>query len=137
MTPLAGALLGLGTLGALDALYFTLVTYHLVRPDAAWLPRICRLDEGACARIVDTPEARVLGVPNALVGLGWYVALGAAALLGLPSCAWLLAGAAAAVALSAYLAWALLRKLRVACALCFLGHGVNVAVFAVLALACA
>jgi len=134
-------LLGLAVLGFLDALYFVLVTYRWMRPDPPWLPRVCRLDEGTCARIVDTRHARVLGLPNAVFGLAWYGIAGVAGawmLAGrdLPFCGPILAASLLTVALSAYLAWALVVRLRVACTLCFLGHGVNVALLLVLAAAC-
>jgi uncharacterized membrane protein len=132
----SAALLALALIGGLDALYFVLVTYRWLRPDAPWLPRICRMDEGTCARIVDTREARALGVPNAVLGLAWYVVLGAATVLGLPP-AWqvpLLGGAAVAFAMSLGLAWALLARLQVRCTLCFAVHAINVAVLALLVL---
>lgn len=134
------ALLALAAVGVLDALYFVLVTYGVARPDTKWVPRFCRMDEASCARVLDTRYARVLGLPNAVYGLAWYAVVGAAATLAslgepLP-CAPLLAGSAATVLLSAYLAWALLARLRVPCPLCFLGHAVNAALLAALALAC-
>ena len=138
---LLGLILALAAVGALDALYFVLVTYRVVPPDAAWLPRVCRIDEATCARIVDTPEARALGPPNAVLGLAFYLLVAAAAAAGLltgtlPGCALLLAAALGATALSAYLAWALLARLRARCVLCFLGHGLNAALLVALALAC-
>lgn len=133
------ALAALAVVGLADALYFTLVTYRLVRPDSRWLPRVCRMDEATCARVVDTPYARVLGLPNAVYGMAWYALVLASALAPGPFVAAggrpaLVAVAALTVLLSAYLAWALLARLRVACVLCFLGHGVNVAIAALLAL---
>ena len=129
----------LGAVGFLLALYFVLVTYGYARPDSRWLPQVCRMDEATCARIIHLPEARVLGPPNALFGLGYYAALVAVGLnpglLGQPLVlgALLLAGLAAA-AMSVYLAWALLRRLRVVCVLCFAAHGINWLALAVLLL---
>lgn len=138
---LAGALALVAFLGLLDALYFVAVTYRWLRPDAPWLPRLCRMDQATCARIVDTREARVFGVPNSVLGVAWYgVVLGAAgqalATGSLPYCLPLLLVASFTVAFSAYLAWALVVRLRTPCILCFLGHGVNAALFVVLLLAC-
>lgn len=121
-------LASLAVLGLLLSLYFTTVTYRWIPPDARWLPRVCRMDERTCARIVDTREARALGVPNSVLGLAWYAVLLAAALGAPVPRAALVAGALAAAALSVWLAWALVFRLRVACVLCFAGHAVNVAV---------
>jgi uncharacterized membrane protein len=134
--PFAAALGSLALLGLLDALYFTLVAYRVLAPDAAWLPRVCRMDEGTCARVVDAPEARLLRIPNSVLGLGWYALVLLHALRPLP-CAPLLLLGAASVAMSAYLAWALLRKLRAPCPLCFLGHGINAALLLLLLAQCA
>lgn len=138
MPVLHAALLALAVVGFLDALYFVAVTYRWMRPDPRWLPPLCRMDEATCARIVDTREARALGLPNSVYGLAWYAAVAAAAAVALatgalPARPLLLAGAATSVAFSLYLAWSLVR-LRTLCPLCFLGHGVNVALLVLLAL---
>lgn len=136
-----GLLLALAAVGFLDALYFVLVTYRVIPPDPRWLPNVCRMDEATCARVVDTPYARVFGLPNAVYGLAWYAIVGAAAAGALasgalPFCAPLVVASAATVAFSAYLAWSLLVKLRTPCPLCFLGHGVNAAILAALVAGC-
>ncbi|MCA1813422.1 MAG: vitamin K epoxide reductase family protein [Halobacteriales archaeon] len=129
------AFAALGALGFLDALYFTLVTYRVMPADARWVPRFCRMDGATCAVVVEAPEARLLRVPNSVLGLGWYAIVLVHAASPLP-CLPMLAASAATVMMSAYLAWALLRKLRTPCPLCFLGHAVNGAIFVVLAFAC-
>lgn len=131
----------LAALGAADALFFVLVGARRLPPDPRWLPRVCRMDEGTCARLLDTPEARLLGVPNAAFGLAYYVGIAAAAAWALatgawPPCALLLLPSLGAVAMSAALAWALLVRLRARCALCFLGHGINAALLVVVLAAC-
>jgi uncharacterized membrane protein len=133
--------LAVSILGFANALYFVLVAYRVMRPDARWLPRVCRMDDRTCASILETRYARVLGLPNALYGVLWYVAAGTAALVALatgrlPAPAALLGGSALAAAVSVYLAWALLYRLRVVCPLCFFGHGVNAALLALFALRC-
>lgn len=138
ITPSALVLVTLGAAGFVLALYFTLVTYGKVRADSRWIPAVCRMDDQACAKVVHTPEARVLGLPNSVYGMAWYAVVVAVGLrpqvaLMLPGRWFLLAlVAAGTVALSGYLAWVLLRKLRVLCPLCFLGHGLNVAIAALL-----
>ncbi len=132
----------LGAVGFAIALYFTLVTYRWMRPDPRWLPRGCRMGEASCARVVDAPQARVLVVPNSVLGLAWYAgaiggAVARAATGSWPACTAFLAAGSIAVALGAYLAWALLVRLRAPCPLCFAGHGVNVAIVALVAVDCA
>lgn len=134
-------LAALALVGLANALFFISVTYRWVRSDAPWLPRVCRMDEGTCARVVDTPQARVFGLPNSVLGAAWYLVVLAAAGQALATgslryCLPLLLVAAFTVVFSAYLAWALVAQLRIVCVLCFLGHGVNVALLALLAWAC-
>ncbi|MGH2670381.1 MAG: vitamin K epoxide reductase family protein [bacterium] len=117
--PLGSALVALAAIGLADALYFV-----IARPP-----------------VVRGPYARVLGLPNPVYGLAWYgvvLVAGTARLLGgrIPLCAVLLAVAAGTVALSAFLAWALVVRLRTPCLFCFAGHLVNAALLVVLALAC-
>ncbi|MDR5709297.1 MAG: vitamin K epoxide reductase family protein [Armatimonadota bacterium] len=127
---------GLCTVGFLDSLYFTLVQYRILPPDPRWLPRFCRVEQGRCLSLLQAPEARLLWIPNSVVGLGFYPGVFAAALLGqLGDRRWL--GAALVVALGAvlasfYLVWALLRRLRIHCPLCYLAHVVNAALLALL-----
>lgn len=134
----------LAVLGLANAVFFTAVTYRWVRPDPRWLPRVLCMDEQTCARVVDTPQARLfLGVPNSVLGAAWYVVVLAAAGQALATgampvayCLPLLAASLATVVVSAYLAWVLVARLRAPCALCFLGHGVNASLLVLLTLAC-
>jgi len=115
--------------GFLDALFFTLVQYRVVPPDPRWLPRVCRMEEGRCATILQTREARLLWIPNSVLGLLFYPLVFASALWGLwghRAWLWVAVGSATGATLvSAYLAWALLVRLRTPCALCYLAHTVN------------
>lgn len=142
MSTTAGALiLILSVLGFLNASYFVLVTYGFIAPDPRWLPTFCRMDEGTCASIVTTRYASVFGLPNALYGMVWYVATACAGVSLLatgrvPFCLPLIGIALGTVVLGVYLAWALLSRLRVACVLCFFGHGVNTALLLLFVLVC-
>jgi uncharacterized membrane protein len=141
MNAIGWAIAAVSFIGLLDALYFVLVTYRWIRPDPRWLPPVCRMDEGTCAKVVDTKYARILGLPNAVYGLVWFaISLGAGLALGwsgvLPFCSGFAAVAFATVAMSAYLAWALVVRVRTICVLCFLGHGVNAILLALFAVAC-
>ena len=133
------ALVALAAIGLLIASYFTAVAYGWMRAEARWIPRFCRLGEATCASIVFTPQARVFGVPNSLLGQVYYASL----LAGVPAGAldepWLrgawLAASLATVGLGAYLTWSLVFVTRVACGLCFTSHGINAVIFVLLAAA--
>ena len=128
----------LATVGLAIASYFTAVAYRWTKPEARWIPRFCRLEERACAAVVFTPSARVLGPPNSLLGQVFYFALLAGAADG-----WLtdprlwpfyLGASLATVGLGVYLSYALLFVLRVPCPLCFASHGINAVICGLLLL---
>lgn len=109
-------------LGTAISFYFTLAYYGRVK--SREVPAaLCRRDEGSCVTILDTPYARLLGVPNALLGLGFYLLTGLVAGLALadalPRWLWLtnLVVAAGTVLLAPYLVWALLARLKTWCRL--------------------
>ena len=115
-------LLGLAALGAGLSLYLALAYYG--RLESSAVPAaLCRRNERACVTILDTPYARLLGVPNALLGLGFYLLTATTA--GLALAGWLphwlwqanTALAAGAVLLAPYLVWALAARLKVWCRL--------------------
>lgn len=127
--------------GLLDSLYFLLVTYRWMRPDPTWLPPVCRMDQATCARVVDTPQARLFGIPNSVYGLIWYALTATAGVLLLtrgeiPNCRILALLALLPVAFSLYLAHALIVRLKTFCPLCFLAHGLNFALPVLLTAAC-
>lgn len=138
----AGALvLALSLVGALNALYFLLVTYGHVRSDPRWLPRVCRMDKRTCWRIVHTRYAHTFGLSNAAYGLVWYaLAAGAGVMLVTdvepPFCEVLLAIAGLTVIFGLYLVWALRVRLRTHCPLCYLGHAINAGLFGVFGSVC-
>ena len=111
--------LGLGAAAATAALY----GHYRVLP--AWLtgPEVCLMEDGGCAVLFRSPRARLLGVPNALLGVTLYVLLAIGLLLDWP--AWLLfAMTLPAVAMSAVLGHSLItRKLQ--CRICWTGHVAN------------
>jgi uncharacterized membrane protein len=129
----AAGLLAIAALGLLVSVYFTAVTYGWVRPDASWIPKVCRMDEDTCARIVDTRYGQAFGAPNSLFGIAWYLAVAGVTLYRLTGealvpCSALILTAAAVVGFSVYLAWALVQKLEVHCPLCYLSHALNAGV---------
>lgn len=115
-------LLGLAALGTVLSLYFTLAYYGRVQSREV-PPALCRKEERACLTVLDTPYARLFGVPNAVLGLGFYlltaVTAGGALAGTAPRWLWQLntALAAAAVLLAPYLVWTLAARLKVWCRL--------------------
>ena len=118
--------------GLLISGYFAAV-YHKLIPDVdRFIPRICRLDPGACATILETREARLFGVPNFDLGILFYIGLVISALL--PD-VWkelrtmLLFGSIVAVAMGIYLSYSLMVRLKVHCVLCYTSHVINILIF--------
>lgn len=111
--------LALGAAAAAAALY----GHYRVLP--AWLtgPEICRLEDGGCAVLFRSPRARLLGVPNASLGLLLYAALAAGLVAGLPPLL-LFAMTMPAVAMSAFLGYSLIRN-GFECRICWTGHFAN------------
>lgn len=105
--------------------------YGHYRELPGWLtgPDICRLEGGGCAVLFRNPRSRLLGVPNAALGLMLYVLLGAGLLFAWPS--WLLLlMTAPAVAMSAFLGRSLIVN-GYQCRICWTGHISNAVLFAI------
>lgn len=124
------AVVGLAVVGLYISIYFTLLTYGRATPHARWVPAACRLDEQSCGTVVHTPAARlVAGIPNSVLGIGFYVFV----LVAVATDHWswsgtlvaLLAAAASAVACGVYLVFQLYRVMRVSCPLCVAAHTIN------------
>lgn len=105
--------------------------HYLVLP--AWMtgPRICQLEQGGCAVLFRSPRARLLGMPNAALGLCLYAVLGAGLLLDWPR-TWLVLLTVPALAMSAFLGYSLLANRR-ECRICWAGHFANAVLFLTLA----
>ena len=125
----------LAVVGLSVSTYFTAIAYRWVQPDARWIPTFCRMDEKTCASVVFTPQARVFGLPNSVLGQVYYLVL----LVGVES-GWieggvlyaLLIASTVTVGLALYLSYSLLFVLRVPCKLCFTSHSLNIALCALL-----
>ena len=112
-----------GTAAAAAALY------GHYRDLPGWLtgPDICRLESGGCAVLFRNPRSRLLGVPNAALGLALYALLALGLLLHWP--AWmLLLMTVPAVAMSAFLGRSLIVN-RYQCRICWTGHVSNAVLF--------
>lgn len=118
--------LAVGAAASAAALY----GHYAVLP--GWLtgPQICKLEHGGCAVLFRSPRARVLGVPNAALGLVLYAALAAGLLLKWPD-ELLLLMTIPAVAMSVFLGTSLIVNRR-QCRICWAGHFANAVLFATL-----
>ena len=98
-----------------------------------WLtgPEICRLEHGGCAVLFRTPRARLLGVPNAALGLCLYALLVVGLLMNWPKVLLVLM-TAPAVAMSLFLGYSLITNKR-QCRICWAGHVANGTLFVLLA----
>jgi uncharacterized membrane protein len=143
------AIVVLSLVGLWDAFYFTFAYYGRVRK-ARWVPAILCAREGSnCLTVVQTPYARVFGVPNSLLGIFFYF----------PVIAWvvfatlmeaeanpaglhlmaafgelLIAAAAFAVLLGLYLIYSLIAKLHIHCPLCYTAHTINAALLVLISI---
>ena len=115
-----------GAVASAAALY----GHYLVLP--GWLtgPQICQLEHGGCAVLFRSPRARLLGVPNAALGLALYGLLAAGLFLDWPA-EWLAALTIPAVAMSAFLGYSLIANNR-QCRICWAGHVANGILFVML-----
>ncbi len=97
-----------------------------------WLtgPEICQLEDGGCQVLFRTQRARLLGVPNAALGILLYVILAAGLIAGAPVLLlWVLTWPA--VAMSAFLGYGLIVNHR-QCRICWTGHVANAVLFVAL-----
>ena len=122
------AIVVLALAGLADALYFTFAYYGRVQK-SRWIPEyLCAREGSNCVTVVQTPYARVFGVPNSLLGIIYYVLLILWVIDSppVPALRWALIGASAgAVVLGFYLIYSLLRKLYTHCPLCYAAHAIN------------
>ena len=116
------ALLG-GAVASAAALY----GHYRTLPAFLTGPEICRLEHGGCAVLFRSPRARLLGVPNAALGLLLYGVLAAGLALEWPP-RLLFVLTIPAVAMSAFLGWSLIANRR-QCRICWTGHVCNVLLF--------
>ena len=116
-----------GAAAAAAALY----GHYRVLP--SWLtgPEVCLMEDGGCAVLFRSPRSRLLGVPNALLGVALYALLAIGLALGWDA-RLLFAMTLPAIAMSAFLGYSLLSR-GLQCRICWTGHLAN-ALLAVLLL---
>jgi len=118
-------LLGLAVIGLLLSVYATGAYYRKESLPSVPLA-LCRAGEDVCRTILQTPYARLFGVPNAVLGLGFYFLVAGVSVWGLSGVEvaeswvllWRIAVIATALAsmvsvvLAPYLSWVLVVRLR-------------------------
>jgi uncharacterized membrane protein len=117
-----------GAAAAVAALY----GHYRVLP--AWLtgPEVCLMEDGGCAVLFRSPRSRLLGVPNASLGVLLYALLAAGLILQWPG-ALLFIMTLPAVAMSLFLGRSLIVN-HLQCRICWTGHIANAVLAATLAL---
>ena len=104
--------------------------HYLVLP--GWLtgPEICQLEDGGCQVLFRAPRARLLGVPNAALGVVLYTVLAIGLILDWPPL-FLFALTWPALAMSIVLGYSLISNRR-QCRICWTGHAANLTLFVAL-----
>ncbi len=123
---MAWIIFSLALIGLLNALYFAMSYYGLAR--GRLIPVVGQ--GSSCRAVMQTPDARALGLPNFIFGALYYAGLIVLSWTPHPASAWMAAAQIVsylAVLLGVYLVHALRYRLHVSCPLCLLGHGVNLA----------
>ncbi len=127
----------LSTAGFLVSAYFTGVYYGRLRSNVWWIPSMCRMDRSTCSTILKTPEARIFGIPNFVLGMVFYLLM---IIMGtyrsFSSFDFLfdlsLSISLFTVVLSVSLIYSLLFKLKTNCILCYTAHAINFCIAVVL-----
>lgn len=119
----------LSFLGLWISIYFTGVYYHWFSPSVFWVPPVCRLNEKSCLSVLQTPRAKIFGVPNSAFGIFIYSYL----LAGSPFLPPVFGLVLLSLALgrSVYLAYSLIFVTKIPCVLCFFTHGINLTLFSI------
>jgi uncharacterized membrane protein len=112
-----------GAAAAAAALY----GHYRVLP--AWLtgPEICRLENGGCTVLFRSPRSRLLGVPNAALGVTLYALLAYGLVAHWPAW-WMAIMTAPSIAMSAFLGYSLIANGH-ECRICWTGHIANATLF--------
>jgi uncharacterized membrane protein len=133
LTAVSNVLVWAGLIAGLTAASAALYGRYRTLPAVLTGPAVCKLDDAnGCRVLFRTRYAALLFVPNALLAIGCYALIAIGLLTGWPI-RFLFAGASAALAMSAYLAWVLVRD-RLQCRICWTGHLANAALWLALAL---
>ena len=125
----------LSLVGLINATYFTLAFYGWIEASRLVPHALCRTDESGCLSVIRTPYARIFGLPNSVLGMGFYLTLLAGIQFGGDQAAIrmvLVALSGIVFLVGLYLIYALRVHLRARCPLCYLAHGINAAILVLL-----
>jgi uncharacterized membrane protein len=128
MTPVIRVSLFLCSAGGLYVCsYFALVFYDVIAPDAKYVPRSCQLDAQTCQSVIRHPDARILGAPNFMLGIPYYVVMVVVAFVDVPRFVHVIALCVSwgTVVLATYLVHSLYVKVKIICPLCLVSHSLN------------
>jgi len=118
----------LSSIGLWISIYFTGVFYKWFSPHVFWIPKVCQLDEKSCLSVLETPRAKLFGIPNSAFGILVYSYLITDGLLTfLPAIGFTLL--IFALLRSIFLAYSLLFITKIPCPLCFTSHAINLCLF--------
>ena len=123
----AAALIVASTVGLYISIYFTLIYYSFISPASKLVPEVCRVEESTCRSVLSHRDARILGIPNSLVGAMYYMLVLIVAIVhpAQEVLSWVMYASWATVVVSIYLVYSLLFVVRTPCLLCFVSHGLN------------
>lgn len=126
----------LGLVGLLDSVYYTLIHYGYMSLGSPLVPIICDKQAGACRTVATSSWASLLGMPNSIFGIGYYLLAMLAAGVRMKAGEWPYHNALKVISIAAaffsiYLAWALMFRVRALCPLCITAQAINVILAAV------
>ncbi len=113
------------------SLPFLLVQSGLMVPSSQLLPPFCRLDDQTCGRVLSHSDARILGIPNYILGILYYICV-LTMTLGMRHPFYqkfIMYSSWVTVAGACYLIYSLYFKVKVTCWLCIAAHVVNILLF--------
>jgi len=120
----AAVLVLTGLIAGFGAATAALYGRYRTLPAALTGPAVCKLDDAnGCQVLFRTRFAALLGVPNGALGIVCYLTIAVGLARRWPT-GILFAGASAALAMSVYLAYVLVRD-RLECRICWTGHFAN------------
>ena len=114
--------------GLYVSLYFSLISYGLMGVHSSLVPAFCRMGEETCSLVIHHPDARILRVPNSVLGVAYYSAVLALGLLaGSPVFVGVVRWASwLSVLAGGYLVYSLYFRVKAVCPLCLACHAINV-----------
>ena len=129
----------LALVGFADSMYMTLAHYDVIDAQSLSDSNICTLTDGACEKTLSSSDATTLGIPNAVLGAGYFAAvIGFVSLrlimgkwiASIPTFAFLIAG----FGFSVYLTHQLIFQMHEPCPFCLAAHTVNAFVLGLFAI---